>query len=495
MSGVVGTLLGGGGSRRGGARVYRPRVEVKLIKMVKRGRNGAAQRYNDAVREIDLTPYLGDGGSVQTVKALTEAEGSFAITFSDKKHPQTSDTVAAMVEPMDGIEIRASREPHRYASQRLPLIMRGWVSHVRRSTGIEQDGTPQRRVVIQGQDAGKLWLIHQVFFEVGYVTDVPFLDLFQMQAQTGIDVAYLPVGEFIRQLTERVVNPKVAKINAFSSNQFRPFRVDATVRQGLASVTNSAGVQGPYWQIAELFADRPWNELFIEDEEEGPVVRFRPAPYKNLDGELIMPNATDPGTVEVRDDAIVSLNVQRSDRQVANFFWVPPGGSMLDTSAMVSAASLQRGDTIDFDGPNNARDLYGTRRMQMPTRLLPSDLSELLSRDEVEGRRQEGARNVVLWHQRRTAELKAMNRDNGVLESGEATVRGSEELKVGRYMRVLHEDFAWDAYMARIAHNIAPFRGWTTDVRLDRGTAFLERTRRQDSAHFVEGGRGPYSPR
>lgn len=475
-------------------RVSRPKVEVRLIKMVKRGRNGAAQRYNDAEREIDLTPYLGDGGSVQTVKTLNEAAGGFTVTFSDKKHPRTSDTVAAMVEPMDAIEIRGSREPHRYAGQRLPLIMRGWVSDVDRDETMTQDGTPQRRVVLQGQDSGKLWLIHQVFFELGYLEDVPFLDQFQMQAQTGIDVAYLPVSEFIRQLTERVVNPKVAKLAAFSTSQLRQFRVDATVRHGLASVTTSAGVQGPYWKIAELFADRPWNELFIEDEEDGPVVRFRPVPYRDLGGSLIMPAAADPGIVQIRDDGVVSLRMRRSDRQVANFFWVPPGSSMLDTSALANVASLQRGDVLDFGGQNNAQDLYGTRRMQTPTRLLPSDVAELPMREESEGGRRAGSRSIVLWHQQRAAELKAMNRDNSVLESGQATLRGSEDLKIGRYLRVVRSDYIWTAYMARVAHNIVPLKGWTTDVLLDRGTGFVERTRRHDSAYLVESGRGPYGP-
>ncbi|WP_188965468.1 hypothetical protein [Neoroseomonas lacus] len=59
-------------------------------------------------------------------------------------HPKTLDTISAMVEPMDMVEIRAAREPHLYAGKPLPLIMRGWVSTITRDESIAQDGTPQR---------------------------------------------------------------------------------------------------------------------------------------------------------------------------------------------------------------------------------------------------------------------------------------------------------------------------------------------------------------
>lgn len=494
MSGLVNAVLGGplGGARGGGATVYRPQVEVKLLKMVQR-RAGSAERYAAAEREIDLTPFLGEGAGIRTLKTIYEAAGGFTITFSDQAHPRTMDTVAAMVEPMDMIEIRGAREPHRFAGQKLPLIMRGWVSDVERSESVSQDGTPQRTVAIQGQDSGKLWLIHQVIFEIAVLQDVPFLDLFRMQAATGIDVAFLPVSDFIRQLTERVVNDKVNRLSAYSSRQVQPFRVQASVTEGIASVTTAASVQGPMWQIAELFADRPWNELFIEDEEEGPLVRFRPTPYRDVAGAYIMPGATDPGTVEVDDSAVVSLRMRRTDSRIANFFWVPPGGSMLDTSALANVASLQRGDPLDFDHPNNNPRLYGVRRMQVPTKLLPDAVTTLPTRITDPTQQARAGGQTVLWHQKRAAELKAMNRDNGVLEDGSAVVRGSEELKVGRYMRLTRGDHVAEAYMTRVSHSIAPLQGWTTNVTLERSTGFLERTKRPQTAYFGETGRGPYS--
>ena len=84
MSGALTALMGGPmGSAGGGAKVYRPKVEVKLLKMVQR-RGGTAERFTAAEREIDLTPFLGDGGGIRTTKTIYEAAGGFALSFSDQ---------------------------------------------------------------------------------------------------------------------------------------------------------------------------------------------------------------------------------------------------------------------------------------------------------------------------------------------------------------------------------------------------------------------------
>ncbi|TCI00179.1 hypothetical protein EJV46_05880 [Roseococcus sp. SYP-B2431] len=473
-------------------KVYRPAIEVALFRMVAR-RDGRAERYSGAARKIDLTPYLGDNSSIKTLKGLYEAAGGFTITFPDQPYPETLDTIEAMIEPMDLIEIRAAREPWRYTGQPLPLIMRGWVTDVERPRGIGQEGTPQRSVVVMGQDAGKLFLINQVFYEIAYLQEVPFLDFFRMQAETGMDVAMLPVSEFITQLTERVVNRKVREMAGFSQQIVREFRVDATVHEGIAAANVAANVQGTMWQIAELFADRPWNELFIEDEdeEEGPVVRFRPNPFKDVEGRLIMRGAADPSAVEVDSEAIEHIRMRRSDRQVANFFSVPPGPSM-ESGGFVNVHSLQQGEPLDDEHGNNDPELYGRRRMRQATRLLPSDLSTLPVMMPEEADRRAGARDITFWHLDRAKRLKEMNRDNVVFEDGHARLRGSEELKIGRYLRVTEGDATWEAYMTRVSHTFAPLQTWKTEVTLDRGTGFLERTKRTTSSFFAETANGPY---
>jgi hypothetical protein len=156
-----------------GIAAYRPAVTVKLLKLVRRTQ-GTAEFYSPPT-DFDLTPFLGDGSSINTMKLIREPAGGFTIAFGDKKATVRLDTVYALVEPMDMVEIRASRTPEAYAGKDLPLIMRGFVTSVRRSEIMGSDGQPQRSVVITGHDAGYFWLIQQVFFELMYTTDVPYL--------------------------------------------------------------------------------------------------------------------------------------------------------------------------------------------------------------------------------------------------------------------------------------------------------------------------------
>ncbi len=475
--------------------VFNPAIEVRLFKMVAR-RHGVAERYAAAKRDIDLTPLLGDTGAVRTMKDIGEPAGGFTVAFGDRLSGAAQDSLAAFIEPMDLIEIRAAREPHRYAGATLPLLMRGWVSSVQRTETMTADGTPQRTVVVQGQDSGKLWLIHQVIWELAYLQEVPFLDLFRLQAATGIEAAMLPVAEFMRQLTTRVVNPKVERLNAFAERQVRPFAVDATVPEGVVSITAVAPFQGPLWDLVEQMADRPWNEAFIEDRgapgEEVPTVVFRPAPYRDRDGRLILPGAAEPGRIDLDISAVASIEAGRSDQRVANFFWVPPGATMLDLNQFVNVGSLQAGDPLDFEHGNNHPKLFGVRKMTVPTRLLPDLPGGRAPRDMSEGERQQASDHVTLWHLRRAKQLRDMNRDNTVLSEGGMVVRGSEELKPGRYLRLTRGDLISEHYITRVAHSITPLQGWTTQLGTERGTDFLERNKMAGSPYLAEGFRGPY---
>lgn len=473
--------------------VYRPAYQVTLTKMVKRSGEGVAERYSGADRQVDLTPFLSEGGVVKVVKGIHEPAGGFTIAFSDQLDGPTQDTLYARIEPMDMIEIRGSREPHTYSGGKLPLIMRGFVSTVRRSEAIGQDGTPQRSVIVMGQDSGKLFQIHRLFWEaIAQNPNAPILDQFRLQAATGIEAAYLPVNAAMTQLVERVLNVRIQQMAAFAERAVPNLRVRASVPEGLVSLNLIAPFQGAYWGLVELMADRPWNEAFVEDEEEAPVLVFRPAPYKNIRGEFIIPGAADPGTVELDAAQVASLDVARSDDRVANFFWVPPGSSMLDAGLAVNAASISSGEPFDNAYGNNKPELYGVRRMSTESRLLPNEIGGFPP-SLPPAERDRAVSGIVQWHIARARLLRDMNRDNSVLEDGSALVQGSEKIKPGRFLRLTRGDLVAEAYITKVTHNIAPLDGWTTQVNLERGMGFLERLRMASAPFWREGRAGPYA--
>ncbi|MDR3515186.1 MAG: hypothetical protein P4M00_05175 [Azospirillaceae bacterium] len=471
---------------------YRPTCQILLVKAVDR-EDGVARRYAKAARLVDLTPYLGSGGSVTITKSIDEPCGAFTVSFADKIRPDLADSVYAGVEAMDVIEIRAAREPHLYASQKLPLIMRGFVSRVERSEEAGNNGAPRRIVSITGHDAGKLMQIHRIVSQLMTVLEQPYLETFQLQATTGMPTVTWPVSQFMSLLIENVVNPKVQALAAVGGSGIKPFTVDAQVSEGLVSNIRLASATGSLFDIATAFADRPWNEWFIEDSETGPVVRFRPAPFRSAqDDSFVIDGATDPGTIDISDSDVVRLRLWHGDDRVANFYWVPPGDSAPDTAWWAGNAALNDAYPLDLDYANSLQALYGTREMRAFSRLLPPAVS-VMPASQPADRRVSALNQFPPWHKKRATQLRDMNRDNAVFEEGRAVLKGSEALKPGQYLRLTRGGVVASAYMTRVNHSLSPLQGWISTAILIRGTGFLTRNKMPGSPYLLEGMRGPYS--
>ncbi len=493
---------------------------------------------------VDLTPFLAESDAIRTVKSLSQPGGGFTVSFADQLEPALGDTLYALIEPMDLIEIRASRSPQDYVGgaappqaggvsqapispnsypdtpqgrasylqaragqenalaagngpatatgTKLPLIMRGYVSSVQRSESIGDDGTPQRQIVLHGIDSGKLWQINQVLFQYLQASGTAFLDPFHMQAATGIGGGALPVGQYMQKLVD-YMNDKVEKLAAYTSQAIPKFTLDSTVQQGQAVLQVIQDVEGSIWGYVEAFADRPWNEAFLTDEEEGPVLTFRVVPYKRLDtGALLFPDAVDPGTVAVDALEILSMDVNRSDGRVANFFWVPPGSGTLDSNSSLTAASLANAQ-LNTTFANNNPTLYGERMMQHSTSLIPSDVAGPAT-DQPAAQRPDINASTATWYTLRATQLNAMNVNNALYEEGGAVLNGSEYYAIGKYLSITRGAVVSEAYMTQVAHVISPLRSWTTQVTLERGTGFYQRDKNANSNPFFDEGRGgPYT--
>jgi hypothetical protein len=469
-----------------------PQCSVVLFKMVSRVK-GVAARYAGANRQVDLTPYLGDGGAVQTTRNLTDPAGSFTVQFPDQPNPQIQDSVYALIEPMDMIEIRMARNASIYPGGKLPINMRGFVSTIRRVETVGDDGSPQRSVVITGQNFGKLWQINSVFWQVAYAQDTPLLTLYKVDAILGMTVGFESVSKFVSDMVTIVMNKKIADISAFANRQVLPFTALCSVNQGQVTPAASATLsEGSLWDILTAFQDSPWNELFIQDAESGPEVVFRPAPFKDVNGNLIMPEATDPGTVSIDISDVVSQDMSRTDTQVANFFWVDPSSTSLDTNGIVTAANIVDSSLLDFQHPNNNPILYGYRQMQGSTMLFPDGLTQMPSDVSPDD---EGAESTGFpeWWKTRALQMMAMNRDNSVFEQGQLSLKGNETLKPGMYLKVQRGALASESYMTAVTHNYVPFQSYTTDVTFERGNGFIVRDNYPGSPFWAEGRQGPYT--
>jgi hypothetical protein len=475
-------------------RTYAPSLSVVLTRLVNRT-GGKASSAAAPFKTIDLTPYLGTAGTVRTIKSIDAPCGGFSVTFADRIDTAFADTVYAEVEPMDLVEIRASRSPERYVGTTLPLIMRGFVSTVDRAESMSQAGKPERTVTIAGQDMGKLMQIHHVYFETFVLTDQDYLSTFHLFSNLGIEVQALPVNTFMHQLVENVVNKKISDLGVFSDTQIQPFVVDASVPDGIVIPQLAMTMdQFSLWELAELFADRPWNEMMVVDQEDGPHFVFRPAPYKDLyTRNLLLKGATDPGTIAVDITDIVAMTAVRTDARVANLFIVDASASMLDTNGSVQMQALQQGVQPDFAYDGNKPELFGTKKMGARTTLWQNGASGPVNALPP-GQQAQASTEYKTWFVQRTEDIKAMNRDNAAFEDLGMICKGSEDLLIGHYLQLTRGSLMSESYITQVSHSFQPLSVWTTSLHCIRGTGFVDRNLiTTGSPYHMEGRTGPYA--
>lgn len=472
--------------------VRHPGLRVTLRKNVGRDTGGAAlavsERFSGQKRVIDLTPYFGEGSSVQVNKSVREPAGAFSMTFTDKLNPDAADSIYGLVEPMDVIEIRMAGDAYASgeAAQQLPIMMRGLVTRPQRVEAIGANGQPQRAVMVSGQDYGKIWQIIQItnspFVDpkANFITNFPFFARFGQTVNTEY------AETFVKDVFDKIVNPYIARMQDKGGGAASPVQTIDTggivVKDGIISPFGVGAWQGgTIYDLLSMHCDTgPWNELYIEDRESGPRVVYRPNPFMSADGKAyIMPVEVEPDFVAITRADILNWTVGRSDESVANYFWVESPRFALNYDDTLRLMSFQaRPEDVYQQGyGNNDPDLYGFRRLQAATAQGGRDETNNGNGTQDGGDRTINQTNAIAWLNQRRAQLREINKDNVVLESGSAVLKGNERIRAGVYLRLKHGNMESDYYVASASHNYAPFGSYTTSVRLERGTGFIDRVK------------------
>lgn len=503
-----------------------PEFRVTLYKTVARrmvtGSDGrtvpTAERYSGGKRVLDLTPFFGEGSSLETSKSVRAPAGQWSMTLVDQMEAEHMDSLYGLVEPMDVVEIRMRHRPDPAATGMAPpVVMRGFVSSIRRSMSMGADGRPVRAVTISGADYGKVLEMIQIRYLPNYVIGQNLLTVLNLFVNYGVDAKpNQPGNDFVRQIVEKVINPFIWDMAGFGVTpdtckltHMRQIGCEATATDGTISAFGAQSAQGTLWDVLRGFLDvGPWTELFIEDRPDvmddpnrpgGVVLVYRNNPFKDLDPTKghIMPQRHPVKTLEIGDDAVVSLEIGRSDTDVANYFQVNmPRMNLLDAATMNLAGQSNNPDAFYLaQYPNATPRLYGMRFMETDTQMGGADsLGRADGQSAEVVKREQG--KARLWLDDRRAQLMAMNKDNAVLESGSITLRGQATLRAGMFLRVQHaqsgaalKPFVWECYVVAVQHRMIPYQGFVTVATFERGTMFAGRIRRGsgfESAYLAE---------
>jgi hypothetical protein len=486
---------------------YQPKIEVTLKKVQRRsGASRIAYLSESRIPDIDLTPHLGEMGSVTTTRSINQPAGTFSITLADKMDVRSLDTLYASIEPMDMVVIRFAR----LQKGELPIIMRGLVSHVERSESMGQDGKPHRTVTVTGHDFGKFLQIMQISYLREYIYENFLLTHVPMYEAYGLWFGNQTPSQFVTAMMDSLVsgdwgggtgNSKlkpflVALFEKSGLDAWIQFQVDATVVGARVGPFGMVSDEGDVWNMMSRWCDLGWNELFIEDRPDASYLVFRPVPYyslakSNKPSELIMASdgAVVPEYVYVDIDEVESLHLSRTDGNVTNFFQVDAPMAEIINPEWIKVQATQNGLALEEGNRNCSPDIYGLKKMNARTMQSMDTTVDMRMQAATEAKPEQAA---VLgdWYRKRLKQLREIHEDNVVFEEGHLSMRGNEAIKPGIYIRLKRGNQRSRFYVTSVTHTYTPFNPFKTSLQLTRGESYIDRLETEGSPYQAETLRG-----
>lgn len=488
-----------------------PAIQVLLIKNVARntldGLIPVATRFSGATPSIDITGYFGEHDSVRVAKSVREPAGSFSFTITQQLYydgkNNFGDSLYGLIEPMDSIVIRMTGNSYKQNANgvtNIPIMMRGFVSRVRYAETVDGDGKPQRIITVSGQDFGKILQMIQIFYMPGVPGDANYMTTFPFFSQFGIGNNIQPASSFFKQVFDEVVNPYISLLGAQTQNQtYLPhIATDILVDSGQVSPYGTGGFQnGSIYELIKSFGDiGPWNEFFIEDREDAPYAVYRPNPFNTVSGTPIFnfPSGKFPASTIIGREDIVFIDGERTDENVANYFWVDSPRFNLNYDGAIKAfavqASLPGQSPYQTNYQNVDPTLYGTKKMWEQTQQGGDGEVDNGNGSPVGDARNASKTNFIDWMTQRRIDLIAQNRDNVIFERGNMQLKGNEKIRAGTYISYNHGAMTSLYYAHSVDHTYRPFSGnYMTGVNYERGTNFIDRIQRnanRDSPYLDE---------
>jgi len=539
-------------------RIFQPQFQVKLHKLTRREvvASGipASTRFQQTGRTIDISAYFSDLGSISTRKSVRGGAGGFTLQFADipfgallgsqdapsaaqQEHNWIAlETLYGLIEPNDGIEIRLAR--NHVTGRRPPIVMRGFVSRVGRSQGVNQNtGAPMRTVTITGHDYGKIWEMLRVSWQPSNVMGEAFISSFPLFERFGLAIATGKRGdELVREVIEKVINPHLATMLPEDWPMPRSLAVEAVADRGVTSLTGPQNSEGSIYSILTQFLDVTvgFNELFIEDRDEQVVVVYRPNPAIDLDGRpiqqpaAVQPEApppaapeatpsltetpstetvatpagtvtlpevvvrstplTDTGAVATDPETpalptrlsipamdIMSLELSRGDENVANYFWVEGPRFELVSDLPARYMAATGAQRQTVYMTDYPNNLPSIFGMRPMIVSTQMGASEVMSSGQTAAATSEREVQTLQWLDERRRILGATNKDNMLLEAGECRIAGNENVRAGSHIDIGEGALAAPYYVAAVTHEYIPFVGYFTSMPLERGQGFARR--------------------
>ncbi|HKT53699.1 MAG TPA: hypothetical protein VJP88_04565 [Caulobacteraceae bacterium] len=484
-------------------KAYRPQISVVLKKAINRrsvatGVDASQRVQGNDNASIDLARFLGKGFGVSVCRTVRgPSSGNFTIRFPDKMVPGQLESIYGLIEPMDVIEIRMQRTPSGPGTASMPIVIRGLVTDVGRDQVMTEAG-PQRAVVVTGHDYSKILQLMRVIYLPTMIVGQDLLTALNLFTNYNIDAQnYVTADAFVNEVMVKAVQPFIKRLQAATGGGHSPIEMLNVEALSPAASSNVSpyGTQGwgggAIFDLLTEFGDvGPWQELFVEDRDDGPYLVYRPAPLRTATGGWVQAEVANLKTavaeVLVESADIIELHARRSDANVANYFWVDaPAYQIIGSPTLQQDQNLQPAPAVT--GYQNCDPaIYGTRLMRVSTNQggrYDGQAQAALSKGDEDALNLNNAKRQIIID---------ANQDNVVFEAGSMRLKGNEAIRAGGDVKVRSGNFVWRCYGHTVQHDYIVGGAFTTTVTFERGTGFIEREQLQgaSSAYLQEIGRG-----
>lgn len=406
----------------------------------------------------NLTEWLGDGCVVRTSKNLRAPMGQFTITFVDKEYKEGFfDSVYYLFAPMDAVEIRIAHK----GTKNPVLVMRGFVSDIRRDEVMGQDGKPSRRVTVIGHDIGKLLVQHQIYM-LPTPTEVEkqitgwgiLLKYFGSASKTLSAAEYVNIMVGILQNHLDVLLAKSALAGLFI---FPKPDVEGLIPP---VVLNSLNDVSYHAHMTKLLDVGPWNEMFTRDDESGCDF-------------IVRENFTQEDGITITEQDVQAMSSSRTDANVANWFWARISRAQFydQATARIQAMRTSSYDQRGFEPCSEAK--YGWRKMEVDASLFPPGHGL-----QDDSKREQYLTNqgvLYPWLTYRQATLTANNVYNAMLEDTTFRIQGDENAKHGTWLTLNKGQTSQRHYIVGVDHEFQIFGNYTTTLHCERGDGYMNR--------------------
>jgi hypothetical protein len=451
-------------------------------------------------RTVDITSHV---KRLRTVKALSSPVGTFELgmTFQGLDEVERSSLNRILVpDNLVTIELDAG-----LPDSDLETVMLGWIGTVGARTTVAPSGQVVREVTVQGQDAGKFLVRHELptFAFSGFLMG---LSEEKVRFDEGIILRGI-VGEVLRQLFRYTFDELVpAPHNVRRGVELLTDpALDGEGEGALRSFLRRASVwdrQGKWWNLFLEFCDRPWNEAFgdyvpdVAAAYEGytsarsdprfPRIAAKQGPGYYL---VVRPQPFDRTrwahlpTTTISDAEIRLEDMRLSDDERINLVMVPVG-SKLGASAAFPGEFVKFG-TVHLDRDSALR--HGTYGLHTGT--IYADLGEALQDGVKLDRLAATDSDVLTALQARARKLWDWYSVNHRLWKGVWVIAGDPSLRIGQRVQNERGDTGFFDpneyerrvyYVERVVQDYADGLQFFTHLALVRGESLDHPVRASD---------------